>query len=717
MPESHLATSLQSLKGIGGRAAPAYAKLGLYTVGDLIFHLPRRYEDRRNLPKIGDLRPGDWATIRGRVRNFEARPTRGGMVVMKAIVGDGTGAVALTWFNQPWIRRQLEGYEGEILAYGQVKDGGYNLEIASPEWELINPEDGEESFARIFPVYPLTDGIQQKSMRKAVRAALELALPLDDPLPASLKRSQNLMDLDEALRTIHAPEDDNARADARRRLVFEEFFYLQVALAMRRAETHQELGIAFPIDDLLSGMGGSPASGADFFEKDRASLRDGEPLWDQIHRMLPFELTGAQKRVVGEIWDDMKSPHPMNRLVQGDVGSGKTAVAACALLAAIRSGYQGALMAPTEILAEQHAANLRRLMEPLGIQVELLVGKLSASEKKKAAARVVSGEANLAIGTHALIQEGVDFHRLGLVVIDEQHRFGVLQRKALRDKGLGNPDVLVMTATPIPRTLTMTIYGDLDVSIIDELPPGRKPIRTHWKLPSERPSVYQEVRRLLDEGRQAYFVCPMVGESEKMNAQAAEDLHYRLSNAEFADKEVGLLHGQMRPKDKEAAMDAFRKGEKHILVATTVIEVGVDVPNASVMVVEDANRFGLAQLHQLRGRVGRGEYQSFCVLVADAKGEDARARMEAMVETSDGFVIAERDLELRGPGVMAGTQQSGNADFRIADLVQDSRQLEIARQAVLKALERDPQLKSVVWGPVLEKVRERRGDLAVVSVS
>jgi ATP-dependent DNA helicase RecG len=726
MPESDLATELTKLKGIGGRAAPAYAKLGLYTVGDLIFHLPRRYEDRRNLPKIGELRPGDWATIRGRVRNFEARPTRGGMVVMKAIVGDGTGAVALTWFNQPWIRRQLEDYEGEILAYGQVKDGGYNLEIASPEWELINPEDGEENFARIFPVYPLTDGIQQKSMRKAVRTALDLALPLEDPLPASLKRSQNLMDLDEALRTIHAPESDEARAEARRRLVFEEFFYLQVALALRRAETHQELGIAFPIDDLLvdSEPLSSPGerdrgegSDADLFAKDRAALRDGEPLWDQIHRMLPFELTNAQKRVVGEIWDDMKTAHPMNRLVQGDVGSGKTAVAACALLAAIRSGYQGALMAPTEILAEQHAVNLRRLLEPLGIQVELLVGKLSASEKKKAAARVASGEANLAIGTHALIQEGVDFHRLGLVVIDEQHRFGVLQRKALRDKGLGNPDVLVMTATPIPRTLTMTIYGDLDVSIIDELPPGRKPIRTHWKLPAERPTVYQEVRRLLDEGRQAYFVCPMVGESEKMNAQAAEDLHYRLSNMEFADKEVGLLHGQMRPKDKEAAMEAFRKGEKHILVATTVIEVGVDVPNASIMVVEDANRFGLAQLHQLRGRVGRGEYQSFCVLVADAKGEDARARMEAMVETSDGFIIAERDLELRGPGVMAGTQQSGNADFRVADLIQDSKQLEIARQAVLRALERDPKLQSSVWGPVLEKVRERRGDLAVVSVS
>ena len=742
MPEQDLATELTMLKGVGNRAAPGYAKLGLRTVGDLLYHLPRRYEDRRNLPKIGDLRPGDWASVRAKVKRFEARPTRGGMVILKATLGDGTGALDLTWFNQPWIRRQLEEYEGEVLAYGMVKDGGYNLEMASPEWEKIDAEEGEEAFARIVPVYSLTDGVAQKAMRKAVATALELALPLEDPLPASVLRSQSLMGLDEALRTIHAPPDDEARAEARRRLVFEEFFYLQVALAMRRAETQQELGISFPVEKLLAGasvldfgspiLDGAVASpqstihnprSSDLFDKERQALRDGEPLWDQIHRMLPFTLTHAQTRVVGEIFDDMAKPHPMNRLVQGDVGSGKTAVAACAILAAIRSGYQAALMAPTEILAEQHAANLRRLMEPLGVGVELLVGKLTATEKRRAAGRVASGEANLAIGTHALIQEGIGFHRLGLVVVDEQHKFGVLQRKALQDKArvgdksVGNPDVLVMTATPIPRTLTMTIYGDLDVSIIDELPPGRKPIRTHWKLPAERPSVYQEVRRLIDEGRQAYFVCPMVGESEKMNAQAAEDLHYRLSNAEFADKRVALLHGQMKPRDKDAAMDAFRRGEHDILVATTVIEVGVDVPNASIMVVEDANRFGLAQLHQLRGRVGRGGYQSFCVLVADAKGEDARARMEAMVETSDGFVIAETDLKLRGPGVMAGTQQSGNADFRIADLVQDSKQLEVARQAVFRALERDPQLKSSVWGPVMEKVRERRADLAVVSVS
>ena len=733
MPEQDLATTLTMLKGVGNRAAPAYAKMGLLTVGDLLYHLPRRYEDRRNLPRIGDLRPGDWASVRARVKRFEARPTRGGMVILKAVVGDGTGALELTWFNQPWIRRQLEGYEGEVLAYGQIKDGGYSLEMASPEWEKIDAEEGEEAFARIVPVYSLTDGIAQKAMRKAVATALELALPLDDPLPPSLLRSQSLLGLDEALRTIHAPPDDEARAEARRRLVFEEFFYLQVALAMRRAETQQEIGIAFPVEALLSGEVildfGLPIADAlpqstihnpqssDLFDKERQALRDGEPLWDQIRRMLPFNLTNAQTRVVGEIFDDMAMPHPMNRLVQGDVGSGKTAVAACAILAAIRSGYQAALMAPTEILAEQHAANLRRLMEPLGVEVDLLVGKLTPTEKRRAAQKAASGETNLAIGTHALIQEGVEFKRLGLVVVDEQHKFGVLQRKALRDKSVGNPDVLVMTATPIPRTLTMTIYGDLDVSIIDELPPGRKPIRTHWKLPAERSSVYQEVRRLIDEGRQAYFVCPMVGESEKMNAQAAEDLHYRLSNAEFADRRVALLHGQMKPKDKEAAMDAFRRGEHDILVATTVIEVGVDVPNACIMVVEDANRFGLAQLHQLRGRVGRGEYQSFCVLVADAKGEDARARMEAMVETSDGFVIAETDLKLRGPGVIAGTQQSGNADFRVADLVQDSKQLEIARQAVFRALERDPQLKSSVWVPVMERVRERRADLAVVSVS
>jgi ATP-dependent DNA helicase RecG len=761
-----LETEVQYLKGVGPRPAVAMRKMGLHTVGDVLYHMPRRYEDRRNIPPIANIRAGEWITVRGRIVNVDVRPTRGGMVIIKATLKDRSGSVALTWFNQPWIRSMLEKVEGEVIAYGQVKETNWNFEITAPEWESLTEDDDPEDFARIVPVYPLTEGLQQKIVRKAGKSAVEGYLHLvTDPLPQRLLREEGLRDLQWALRQTHMPESEASRLEARKRLVFEEFFLMQTALAMRRAETQQELGISFPVSELLVGndplssvRGPEPKQGskkqrsADMLAKAKASFGSdsfvslngatpkpvvveapeqpahlfveeqrakyqGERLWDQIHRMLPFELTNAQRRVIQEIWADMERPNPMNRLVQGDVGSGKTAVAACAILAAIRSGYQAALMAPTEILAEQHYVNLKHLFEPLGVEVELLVGKLTSSQKKKAGERTRSGEINLAIGTHALIQEDVHFANLGLVIVDEQHRFGVLQRKALRDKGLGNPDVLVMTATPIPRTLTMTLYGDLDVSVIDELPPGRKPVRTHSKLPSERDSVYQGVRKLIEEGRQAYFVCPMVSESEKMMAQAATDLHYRLMNGVFASQRVGLLHGQMKPREKEVVMDQFRNHELDILVSTTVIEVGVDVPNSSVMVIEDANRFGLSQLHQLRGRVGRGAQQAYCVLIADMKSEDARVRIDAMTSTNDGFKIAEIDLELRGPGSMLGTEQSGNLDYKIADLVQDGRMLEVARQAAMRLIDRDPQLADPENAGILIKVKQKRSDAAVVTVS
>lgn len=741
MFDDKLATEVTFLKGVGPRNATALGKIGLHTVADVLYHLPRRYEDRSHLPPIGQLHAGEFATVRGRLVSVEARPTNRGMVILKAVLQDRTGKIALTWFNQPWIRRVLEDHEGDILAYGMVKANSFGLEMASPEWEAILDDDDPEEFARIVPVYPRTEGLPQKVVRKAAKSAVEHYIQfVDDPLPADLRRRHKLMDLRWSLRQIHQPETEPDRLEARKRLVFEEFFYMQVALAMRRAETQQELGIAFPIEELIQGATIVPPVApappeptkptrsrqavvapsthpTHLFEAEQRSKSDGEPLWQQIHRMLPFDLTGAQRRVIDEVWLDMARPHPMNRLVQGDVGSGKTAVAACCMLAAVRSGYQAALMAPTEILAEQHATNLRRLFEPLGIEVELLVGKLTASQKRKAAERAKLGLAHIVIGTHALIQEGVEFLRLGFIVVDEQHRFGVLQRKALRDKGLGNPDVLVMTATPIPRTLTMTLYGDLELSVIDELPPGRKPIKTHWKLPYERQSVYKAVRKLIDEGRQAYFVCPMVSESEKMQAQAAEELYDRLKHEIFPDLRVSLLHGQMKPREKEEVMEAFRRHESDILVSTTVIEVGVDVPNSSVMVVEDANRFGLSQLHQLRGRVGRGQYQSFCILVADAKSEESRTRMEVMVRTNDGFEIAEEDLNLRGPGELAGTKQSGNLDFKIADLVQDGKMLEVARQAAMETIERNPHLEGPEWEGVLHRVRERRSDLAVMTVS
>jgi ATP-dependent DNA helicase RecG len=736
MFERSLATEVQFLKGVGPKNGKLFNKLGLMTVEDVLYHVPRRYEDRRHLPPISHVKPGQWVTVKGRLAHVEARPTRGGMVILKAVVRDGTGAISLTWFNQPWIKRQLEGYKGEIIAYGQVKENARAFEIASPEWEILTEDDDPDEFARIIPVYPSTEGLQQKALRKGARTAVEGYVDqVVDPLPLSLRRSEELRDLQWSLRQIHLPESEANRLEARRRLVFDEFLYMQLSLAMKRAETQEELGISFPIKDLIEGKASTARNltlglaarksvvrelrptETHLFAEEKAYQRDNEPLWEQIDRMLPFELTGAQRRVLGEIYSDMEAPHPMNRLVQGDVGSGKTAVAACAMLAAVRSGYQAALMAPTEILAEQHSVNLRRLFEPLGLEVELMVGKLTAQQKRKASERAKLGYAHISVGTHALIQEGVEFANLGLVVVDEQHRFGVLQRKALRDKGLGNPDVLVMTATPIPRTLTMTLYGDLDLSVIDELPPGRKPIKTHWKQPFEREAVLEAVRRLIEQGRQAYFVCPMVSESEKMLAQAAEDLHYRLSHGPYSDLKVGLLHGQMRPKEKEEVMEQFRRGELDVLVSTTVIEVGVDVPNASVMVIEDANRFGLSQLHQLRGRVGRGEYQSYCIMVAEAKSEDARERMEVMVLTNDGFRIAEEDLRLRGPGELAGTKQHGNLDTKIGDLVQDGRMLEVARQAAIRIVENDPQLSLPEHRLMRERVVLQRSDVAVITVS
>ena len=766
MFEQTLETEVQYLKGVGPRNAVALHKVGLHTVGDLLYYMPRRYEDRRSIPPIALVQPGQWVTVRGRILSVDARPTRAGMVILKALLKDRSGTISLTWFNQPWLKKLLESVEGDVIAYGLVRESNWNYEIAAPEWETLTEDDDPEDFARIVPVYPLTEGLQQKTVRRAAKSAvLGYIQYVQDPLPANLLRSQGLKDLRWALEQIHIPSSEEQRLEARRRLVFEEFFYMQTALAMRRAETQQELGISFAISELLKGNDPGGHSETPLIEKDskrkrssealakaKAKFTDpsavslngatakpvvvetvvqqahlfveeqrgkyqGEPLWDQIHRMLAFDLTGAQRRVIEEIWADMELPHPMNRLVQGDVGSGKTAVAACCMLPAVRCGYQAALMAPTEILAEQHFVNLHRLFEPLGLDVELLVGKQTASQKRKAIERTQSGQVHIAIGTHALIQEGVKFANLGLVVIDEQHKFGVLQRKALRDKSLGNPDVLVMTATPIPRTLTMASFGDLELSVIDELPPGRKPVKTHAKLPYDRQSVYEGVRALVEQGRQAFFVCPMVSESEKMMAQAATDLHYRLSNGVFSAPKVGLLHGQMKSSEKEQVMEQFRKHELDILVSTTVVEVGVDVPNSSVMVIEDANRFGLSQLHQLRGRVGRGAQQSYCILIADTKGEDARARIDAMVQTNDGFEIAEIDLKLRGPGSMLGTMQSGNLDYKIADLVQDGKMLEIARQAAFRLIAADPKLERPEYAGILAMVKQKRSDAAVVTIS
>jgi ATP-dependent DNA helicase RecG len=688
-----LETEVQYVKGVGTKLAQVLSKLNLYTLGDLLFHLPRRYEDRRQFRKIAHARAGDAVTVSGKLVTVDNVKVRN-LTLTKAYLDDGSGVLELVWYNQPYMKDTLNKLRNsQIVAYGIIKESPYGLQMETPEWEDL--PDGADpdsllSVNRIVPIYPLTEGIRQKRMRQIIWNAVQYAHLAPEILPRSVRERLGLMPIQHALQQIHFPDSEQAIDPARQRLVFEEFFLMQLGVGMQRQRTRQERGIAMRID--------------------------ADRLNEMLHRLVPFDLTNAQKRVIREIWSDMAQPHPMNRLLQGDVGSGKTIVAAAAILAAVDNQYQAAMMAPTEILAEQHYINLHRLFQPLGISVELLVGRLSNKQRQQARERIATGRGMVAVGTHALIQEGVEFARLGLAIVDEQHRFGVLQRAALRDKGV-MPHVLVMTATPIPRTLTLTLYGELDVSIIDELPPGRKPVRTHWKTPEERLKVYEGVRKLIQEGRQAYVICPLIDESDKLQVRAAEQMAEHLQKDVFPDLRVGLLHGRMKPAEKEAVMDAFRAGELDILVSTTVIEVGVDVPNAAAIVIEDADRFGLAQLHQLRGRVGRSEHQSYCVLIANPKSDDGQRRMEIMTRTNNGFLIAEEDLRIRGPGEIYGTRQSGMPSFRVADLVKDMRLLEVARQEAFHLLEQDPDLSRPEHAALLEAVDRFRHRFAIATVS
>ena len=688
-----LETEVQYVKGVGEKLAQVLSKLNIYTLGDLLFHLPRRYEDRRHFRKIAHARIGEAITVSGKLVTVDNVKVRN-LTLTKAYLDDGSGVLELVWYNQPYMKDALNKLRNsQIVAYGVVKESPYGLQMETPEWEDL--PDGADpdsllSVNRIVPIYPLTEGIRQKRMRQIIWNAVQHAHLAPEILPRSVRERVGLMPLPQALQQIHFPDSEQVIEPARQRLVFEEFFLLQLGVGLQRQRTRQERGIAMRID--------------------------ADRLNEMLHRIVPFELTNAQKRVIGEIWSDMAQPHPINRLLQGDVGSGKTIVAAAAILAAIDNQYQAAMMAPTEILAEQHYINLHRLFQPLGISVELLVGRLSNKQRQQARERIATGRGMVAVGTHALIQEGVEFARLGLAIIDEQHRFGVLQRAALRDKGV-MPHVLVMTATPIPRTLTLTLYGELDVSIIDELPPGRKPVRTHWKTPEERLKVYEGVRKLIQEGRQAYVICPLIDESDKLQVRAAEQMAEHLQKDVFPDLRVGLLHGRMKPAEKEAVMDAFRAGELDILVSTTVIEVGVDVPNAAAIVIEDADRFGLALLHQLRGRVGRSEHQSYCVLIANPKSDDGQRRMEIMTRTNNGFLIAEEDLRIRGPGEIYGTRQSGMPSFRVADLVKDMRLLEVARQEAFHLLESDPDLSRPEHTALREAVERFRHRFAIATVS
>ncbi len=678
------------LKEVGWRLNPRLVgllnKKQVTKVGDVLFLLPRVYEDRRELKKIAQLRAGIRGTVVVEVKHVEEG--YGARRTFRAVLADASGSIAATYFQTgPWLKAKFP-IGKKLVVSGEVRQSSYGWEMPHPEVEPA--EDVESSpihFNRIVPVYPGFERHEQRQLRElAFKVSEKFALDIEEPLPEALRTRNNLMGLGEALKYIHFPprgssleQLDQHVSAAHQRLAFDELFFLQLALALRRQGVKVQPGIAF-------------SATAAIVEKAK--------------RLLPFALTGAQHRVVDQIAGDQRRAEPMNRLVQGDVGSGKTAVAMIAASIAVQNGYQVAVMAPTELLAEQHYRTFSKAFADQGVEVALVTGTGSAKTKREHRAAVASGRVGIAVGTHALIEEGVSFKNLGLVVIDEQHRFGVIQRHALMAKG-ARPDVLVMTATPIPRTLAMTLYGDLDVSVIDELPPGRTPIETNVFNEKARARAYQVVQRELDLGHQAYVVYPLVEESEKIDLADATQGAEQLA-AIFPTARLGLLHGRMKADEKDVVMNAFRAHEVDLLVCTTVVEVGVDVPNASVMVIEHSERFGLSQLHQLRGRVGRGAAKSYCVLLAGyALSEEGRNRLAVMEQSTDGFVIAERDLEIRGPGEFLGTRQSGLPELAVANLVRDqalNAQAQLEARAVVDA---DPKLEHPGNAPLVKALEER----------
>ncbi|NDJ24529.1 ATP-dependent DNA helicase RecG [Nostoc sp. B(2019)] len=683
---------LSDLPEIGIRKADNLARLGLYTVRDLLFYYPRDYIDYARQVNIRELQGGETVTIVATVKrcNCFTSPKNKKLSILELILKDNTGQIKVGRFyagtrfsSRAWQeslkRRYLVG--SIVAACGLVKESKYGLTLDNPELEVLaNPGDTIESLSigRIVPIYTLTEGIVANMVRQAVIAVLPAASHLKDPLPSGLRQKYNLMELKDAIANIHFPNDSASLQVARRRLVFDEFFYLQLGLLQRQQQAR-----AIQTSAILAPKG---------------------QLLEKFHEILPFQLTGAQQRVINDILNDLQKPVPMNRLVQGDVGSGKTVVAVLAILAAIQSGYQAALMAPTEVLAEQHYRKLVSWFNLLHLPVELLTGSTKTSKRRQIHAQLGTGELPLLVGTHALIQDPVNFHQLGLVVIDEQHRFGVEQRARLQQKG-EQPHVLTMTATPIPRTLALTIHGDLDVSQIDELPPGRQKIQTTVLSGQERTHAYDLIRREIVQGRQVYVILPLVEESEKLDLRSAVDEHQKLQESVFPDFQVGLLHGRMSSSEKDDAITKFRDNQTQILVSTTVVEVGVDVPNATVMLIENAERFGLSQLHQLRGRVGRGAAQSYCLLMSSSRSPDAQQRLKVLEQSQDGFFISEMDMRFRGPGQVLGTRQSGVPDFTLASLVEDEEVLLLARQAAEKIIEIDATLER--WYLMKEELKYR----------
>lgn len=650
-------TPVNTLAGVGPKREGLLKKLGIQTVWDLLRHYPRGYEDWSHPYAIADAPLGEPCCVRATaLSSAREQRIRAGMVLYRFVASDGADTITITIFNNKYAAAAIRAGES-YLFYGTVTGNFLRREMSSPQIERA-------ANARIRPLYPLTANLSNRMLETTIAEGLKQAASWlkEDPLPLWLLEQAGLCSRETAVKNVHFPQNHEVLEQARRRLVFEELFLLQLGLLRLKGRARGAAGAPVRIDHS-----------------------------EEFVQYLPFALTGAQQRAIATCVGDMRRMHPMNRLLQGDVGSGKTAVAAGVAFTAVRNGYQVAMMAPTEILAEQHYKSLSALLEPAGITVGLLTGSQSAAEKRAVREGLQNGSIAFAVGTHALLTEGVSFDALGLVITDEQHRFGVAQRAALAAKGV-NPHLLVMSATPIPRTLALMVYGDLDVSVLDELPPGRTPVETYAVGSDKRARAYGYVRKFLDQGRQAYVVCPLVEENEENELASAEGYAETLSQTEFAGYRVGLLHGRMKGAEKERVMSAFAAGEIQVLVSTTVIEVGVDVPNAVIMVIENAERFGLAQLHQLRGRVGRGKWQSTCILISDAQNEEAVRRLKVLAETNDGFRIANEDLQLRGPGDFFGNRQHGLPELKLADLANDMALLTAAQEAARRITDTDPAL-------------------------
>lgn len=667
-----LSSSVQYLKGIGPHRAGVLAPAGIRLIEDVLYFFPRRYEDRSRLVPIEALELGKVATVQAEITSVNARRGfRSRFDVLEASVADDTGRIFAVWFNQPYLRKYFKVGERLIL-YGKVELYRDRIQMASPEFEVIGSDTADVLSAnRIVPIYSLPQGISQKVFRKIVKRVLDECISqLAEVLPFDIRSRHNLGNIAKSLINIHFPESDGARLDAYNRLSFEEFFLYQIPLILRKLKRREKKGIAFPIN---------------------------EPLLDAFLVSLPFSLTDSQRSVLAEIKHDMRQPFCMQRLLQGDVGSGKTVVATIAALAAAGCGYQTAFMVPTEILAQQHYEKISHQFSAVRRQKKIKIGLMTGSQKDKEREKILKeikdGKIDIVIGTHALIQEGVDFKNLGLIVVDEQHKFGVSQRALLSKKSL-NPDILIMTATPIPRTLSMTLYGDLDVSVINELPKGRKKIETRALGLGNKDEAYAFVRSQIKAGRQAFVICPLIEESPKLELASAKALYREFSQKIFRDLKVGLIHGRLKKAEQEKVMQEFRDGKCDILVATTILEVGIDIPNATVMLIEHAERFGLSQLHQMRGRIGRGEHEAYCLLLTEPNTEDAQARIKAFVANSDGFKIAEEDLKIRGPGEFFGERQSGLTELKIADPLKQFHLLKSSREEAIRLLTADPSLES-----------------------